>query len=669
MSSRKKILIVDDSEMNRSLLSDMLSNQFDILEAEDGLEASAILYKQEYEIALVLLDIVMPKMDGFELLTLMNKKEWIKNIPVIMISAESVPDYMDRAYDLGVMEFITRPFDERTVQHRVNSTIMLTAKQRELSHMVAEQMYEKEKTNRMMIEVLANLVEFRNGESGMHVMHIQTITELLLNELLSKTDQYKIEEKDKQLICTAAALHDIGKIAIPSEILNKPGKLTPEEFEIMKTHAEEGARILSNIPGWENEPLIQMAYKICMWHHERYDGRGYPDGLKGDEIPIVAQIVSVADVYDALTSIRVYKPAFTHETAVKMILNGECGRFNPILLECLSDISDALQKNLDSVTLEHTSEKEILNTLDRMVKGNELNATERTLRLLERERLKYQFMSELSQDVWFEYTVSPELVVLSGRGMDGLEIPETIVNPRESILNGEIFTRKDFQDLMMRMEQTTPKKPILEQQYVLNINGRMRWHKVLVRVMWSEGENPQYEGAIGKIIDIHDNVENIRHLEELTTKDPMTGLLNHNAARELIEATLHSTKNSQYALILFDLDNFDGANAKYGHLFGDEVLRFVAEKINGCTRHEDICARLGGDEYIIFMEYRKTIRPQVERIFQHLYGNYKGFDIQVSMGISFADQCGGSYEKLFWMADTAMFTVKNNGKNGYRFYE
>jgi putative two-component system response regulator len=647
----------------------MLSNQFDILEAEDGLEASAILYKQEYEIALVLLDIVMPKMDGFELLTLMNKKEWIKNIPVIMISAESVPDYMDRAYDLGVMEFITRPFDERTVQHRVNSTIMLTAKQRELSHMVAEQMYEKEKTNRMMIEVLANLVEFRNGESGMHVMHIQTITELLLNELLSKTDQYKIEEKDKQLICTAAALHDIGKIAIPSEILNKPGKLTPEEFEIMKTHAEEGARILSNIPGWENEPLIQMAYKICMWHHERYDGRGYPDGLKGDEIPIVAQIVSVADVYDALTSIRVYKPAFTHETAVKMILNGECGRFNPILLECLSDISDALQKNLDSVTLEHTSEKEILNTLDRMVKGNELNATERTLRLLERERLKYQFMSELSQDVWFEYTVSPELVVLSGRGMDGLEIPETIVNPRESILNGEIFTRKDFQDLMMRMEQTTPKKPILEQQYVLNINGRMRWHKVLVRVMWSEGENPQYEGAIGKIIDIHDNVENIRHLEELTTKDPMTGLLNHNAARELIEATLHSTKNSQYALILFDLDNFDGANAKYGHLFGDEVLRFVAEKINGCTRHEDICARLGGDEYIIFMEYRKTIRPQVERIFQHLYGNYKGFDIQVSMGISFADQCGGSYEKLFWMADTAMFTVKNNGKNGYRFYE
>jgi putative two-component system response regulator len=669
MSSRKKILIVDDSEMNRSLLSDMLSNQFDILEAEDGLEASAILYKQEYEIALVLLDIVMPKMDGFELLTLMNKKEWIKNIPVIMISAESVPDYMDRAYDLGVMEFITRPFDERTVQHRVNSTIMLTAKQRELSHMVAEQMYEKEKTNRMMIEVLANLVEFRNGESGMHVMHIQTITELLLNELLSKTDQYKIEEKDKQLICTAAALHDIGKIAIPSEILNKPGKLTPEEFEIMKTHAEEGARILSNIPGWENEPLIQMAYKICMWHHERYDGRGYPDGLKGDEIPIVAQIVSVADVYDALTSIRVYKPAFTHETAVKMILNGECGRFNPILLECLSDISDALQKNLDSVTLEHTSEKEILNTLDRMVKGNELNATERTLRLLERERLKYQFMSELSQDVWFEYTVSPELVVLSGRGMDGLEIPETIVNPRESILNGEIFTRKDFQDLMMRMEQTTPKKPILEQQYVLNINGRMRWHKVLVRVMWSEGENPQYEGAIGKIIDIHDNVENIRHLEELTTKDPMTGLLNHNAARELIEATLHSTKNSQYALILFDLDNFDGANAKYGHLFGDEVLRFVAEKINGCTRHEDICARLGGDEYIIFMEYRKTIRPQVERIFQHLYGNYKGFDIQVSMGISFADQCGGSYEKLFWMADIAMFTVKNNGKNGYRFYE
>jgi putative two-component system response regulator len=221
---------------------------------------------------------------------------------------------------------------------------------------------------------------------------------------------------------------------------------------------------------------------------------------------------------------------------------------------------------------------------------------------------------------------------------------------------------------MMRMEQTTPKKPILEQQYVLNINGRMRWHKVLVRVMWSEGDTSQYEGAIGKIIDIHDNVENIRHLEELTMKDPMTGLLNHNAARKLIEAALHSTKDSQYAMILFDLDNFDQANEKCGHLFGDEVLRFVAEEINGCTRREDICARLGGDEYIIFMEYRNTIRPQVERIFQHLAGNYKGFDIQVSMGVAYADQCGGSYEKLFWMADTAMFTVKNNGKDGYCFY-
>lgn len=241
MDRNKKILIVDDSEMNRALLADMLSDEFEILEAENGMEASAILHMREHEISLVLLDIVMPVMDGFELLAVMNKNGWIKSIPVIMISAETVPIYVDRAYDLGVQDYISRPFDERTVKRRVVSTIMLFAKQKELSHMVADQIYEKEKDNRLMIEILSNLVEFRNGESGLHVLHIHTLTELLLKKLLEKTDLYQMSLKEILLICNASALHDIGKIAVPSEILNKPGRLTREEFEVMKTHSAEFA--------------------------------------------------------------------------------------------------------------------------------------------------------------------------------------------------------------------------------------------------------------------------------------------------------------------------------------------------------------------------------------------------------------------------------------------
>ena len=342
---KKKILIVDDSEINRALLSDMLSNEYEIIEAENGLEASAILHEQEQEISLMLLDIMMPVMDGFETLEVMNKNDWIKDIPVIMISAETVPAYIDRAYELGVQDYINRPFDEQTVRRRVVNTILLFSKQKELTHMVTNQIMEKENDNKLMIEILSNIVEFRNGESGLHVLHIRTLTEFFLKWLIEQ-GEYGLSQEDIYLICNASALHDIGKISIPTEVLNKPGRFTDEEYEIMKGHALEGARLLQDIPLRENEPLIQMGYQICRWHHERYDGRGYPDRLKGDEIPIAAQVVALADVYDALTSKRVYKAAYSHEKAVEMILNGECGVFNPVLMNCLRETSADLKEEL-----------------------------------------------------------------------------------------------------------------------------------------------------------------------------------------------------------------------------------------------------------------------------------------------------------------------------------
>ena len=337
MNAKKKILIVDDSEMNRALLEDMLSEDYDILEAENGLIASRIIQEQEMNISLMLLDIVMPVMDGFGLLKLMNKKGWIKNIPVIMISAETASTYMDKAYGLGAVDYVSRPFDESTVRHRVDSNVLLGEKQKDLSSRLAAQIYEKEKDNRLMIEILSHIVEFRNGESGLHVLHVHAITEFLLQKLAKKTDKYNLSPKQITLISNASALHDVGKISIPSEILNKQGKLTDEEFEIMKTHTLEGAKMLEDIPYRSNEPLIKISYEICRWHHERFDGSGYPDGLKGEEIPISAQVVALADVYDALTSRRVYKPSFPHAQAVDMILNGACGAFNPLLLNCFKD--------------------------------------------------------------------------------------------------------------------------------------------------------------------------------------------------------------------------------------------------------------------------------------------------------------------------------------------
>lgn len=345
---RQQILIVDDSQINCEILAEILKDEYRILEAANGEECINLLKQYGTGIALLLLDINIPVMDGFEVLALMNRKHWIEDIPVIIISSENSASYVRRAYEMGASDYISRPFDVQVVHQRVSNTIKLYAKQRRLISLVTDQIREKEKNNQMMISILSQIVEFRNSESGSHVLHINIITGMLLERLMQKTDQYHLQWSDQFLITTASALHDIGKIGIDEKILNKPGKLTKEEFEIMKTHTLIGASMLKSIEMYQNEKLLQVAYQICRWHHERYDGKGYPDGLKGEEIPISAQVVAIADVYDALVGKRVYKKAFSHETAIHMILNGECGAFNPLLLECLTDIQNRLKEETKS---------------------------------------------------------------------------------------------------------------------------------------------------------------------------------------------------------------------------------------------------------------------------------------------------------------------------------
>ena len=341
-----QLLVVDDSEMNREILKEILGKEYRILEACDGNEALEMLEQYGTEISLVLLDIIMPKMDGFEVLAYMNRDKWIEDIPVIMISSEGSESYIRRAYELGASDYISRPFDAKVVYQRVINMIKLYAKQRRLIHLVTDQIYEKEKNNRMMTGILSQIVEFRNGESGLHVLHINILTQLLLEKLMRKSENYDLSWSQQHMIATASALHDIGKIGIDEKILNKPGKLTKEEFEVMKQHTIIGAQMLDSLEMYHDEEMIKYAYEICRWHHERYDGKGYPDGLKGEEIPISAQVVSLADVYDALVSDRVYKKAYSHEKAMEMILNGECGVFNPLLLECLVEIQDKVRKEL-----------------------------------------------------------------------------------------------------------------------------------------------------------------------------------------------------------------------------------------------------------------------------------------------------------------------------------
>lgn len=668
--NKSKILIADDSEMNRSILLDMLEDDYEIVEAENGTEAVAILQQLGTEIALVLLDIVMPEMDGFGVLAVMNKYHWIEDVPVIIISAESSSSYLERAFELGVVDYISRPFDNLIVQRRVTNTILLYAKQKRLFDMVADQIMEKEKQSSLMIDILSHIVEFRNGESGLHTLHIHTITELLLKRLGQMSDKYQFSYQEISVISTASALHDIGKIAIPSEILNKPGKLTQEEYEIMKTHSAVGDEMLEQLPFYQDEALVKAARQICRWHHERYDGRGYPDGLKGDEIPIAAQIVALADVYDALTSERAYKKAFSHEKAVQMITNGECGTFSPELLGCFRDVADDIQREFASGSGRvDISAKEVRGITDEILHKKELTTSDRTLRLLEHERAKYRFFASMSNEIQFEYTADPSMITISDWGAEQLGVKEIIMDPMHDEDALRIIGQDALEGLARMLRSTTPENPVAKYNCQIQVHGEPRWFQIICRATWSVDEPSEYLGAIGKAVDVHTEHTRMTDLERVASHDGLTGLLNRSKAEQMIRDRLLNFPNGKYALFIIDLDYFKNANDQYGHIFGDHVLKYLAQKLHQSVRGGDIVARVGGDEFLIFLEYRDAFETSVDRIFHHLEGEYEGFKMSVSMGIA---KTGGNicdYETLFHCADQALYAAKRGGRGQYQFYD
>ena len=667
---KQRILIADDSEMNRSILADMLGDEYEILEAENGLEAVSAIQKYRTEIDLVLLDIVMPEMDGFEVLTVMNRNNWIEDIPVIMISAETAPAHIERAYKLGVTDFITRPFNALLVHRRVVNTTLLYAKQKKLVSMVADQIYEKERQNTLMIDILSHIVEFRNGESGQHVIHIRMLTELFLQRLMLKTDRYPLTPVDINLICIASALHDVGKIAIPGEILNKPGRFTEEEFAIMKEHTTIGSAMMEAVPIHGSEALIKVARDICRWHHERWDGRGYPDGLKGDEIPISAQIVALADVYDALTSPRVYKPAFPHEKAVEMILGNQCGNFNPLLMEILQEVAAELPEQLQTRDESRTAQLEMRSVAQEMHHYEELSASERTLQLLEHERMKYSFFAAMSQEIQFEYTADPSMVTLNAWGANRLGLKETVMEPHGSDKVRDILSDGDMEGLAHALRNTTPAQPVIRYECKITLNGEERWCRIIARATWNAEEPPQYTGAIGKAVDIHDSQMKLAALERMATHDPLTGLLNHVSAKKRIEERVEGRPDGQFALAIFDLDYFKNANNTFGHIFGDEVLKFLADKLRESIRGADIAARVGGDEFLLFLEYRGELDPIISRIYHTISDSaYEQFPISLSMGIARTEVVGTDYETMFHAADQALYRVKRSGRGRYDYYD
>lgn len=664
---RHKILIADDSEINRAILIDMLKDEYDILEAEDGEQAMNLL-EDNTDLSLLLLDIVMPKTDGMGVLEKMHENGLINEIPVIMISADRSAANIERAYDLGATDFINRPFDARIVHRRVVNTILLYAKQKKLTELVIHQIYEKERQSKLMIDILSHIVEFRNGESGLHVQNVRNITELLLRKLMQKSDQYSFSSSEIATICTASALHDIGKIAIDESILNKPGKLTKEEFEVMKEHSLIGAGMLENMPFHKNDTLVQTAYKICRWHHERYDGKGYPDGLKGDDIPMCAQVVALADVYDALTSDRVYKKALPSKVAVDMICAGECGSFNPLLLECIRESEEMLasgrgKQDTDDISMVSKG------LIEEMLSREENAISYRTIKLLEHERMKYDFFASLTNEIQFEFSVLTSSVTISPYGADKLGISETIKNPLydERVLS--VMKETDLIALSQSLRSTCASHPEVSFDYKLTVDNEERWYRIVAKALWSDDEPSRYMGVIGKAVDIHDSHMMLSDLQKMASSDTLTGLLNHFSAKSKIKYRLTEKPNGKFILAIFDLDRFKAANDLYGHMFGDKVLIHTAKKLCQSIRSGDIVSRVGGDEFLIFLEYKTNPDAVIGRIFSSLIGVIDDFTISLSMGVATTDTVGMDYDALFNAADKALYSVKRSNGGKYCFYD
>lgn len=458
MDKRQKILIVDDAEFNREILKEFLGEVYSYLEAENGIQAIRIL-EENPEIDLMLLDVNMPQMNGFEVLEWMNQLHWIDETPVIMISSEGSVDAMRKAYEMGITDYITRPFDSVIVKKRVQNTLELYANQKRLINVVVDQVYEKEENSSIMIGILSNVLGFRNSESSEHILHIRTATEMMLRKLVKTMDVYHLTETDIAMITTASSLHYIGKIGIPEGILNKPGRLTDEEFKIMKTHSEIGASLIRDMNFSESKPLVHTAWEICRWHHE-----------------------------------RCYKKAFDHDTAVRMILEGQCGQFNPILLKCLKELSLQFSKMFTNETDDNKQYYEAQRLSDEILKEKSLPRKNYSQRVIELMQEKIEFFKTDSGKISIEYNaISGRVIIINGNR----KILCQRDDPKFDIFKLFEVSSEDIQHIRALLDQTSIQNTEISLQLMAKVENKRQMYDLKLHTLWSPLKKDGYIGIVG----------------------------------------------------------------------------------------------------------------------------------------------------------------------------
>lgn len=683
--NRQKILIVDDSEMNREMLKAILGEGYKYAEAVDGAQALRML-QQDMNIDLVLLDINMPKMDGFAVLEHMNQFRWIDEIPVIMISAADDRESIKRCYSLGVADYIRRPFDSYIVQRRVQNTLRLYANQKRLMGMVSDQIYRNQRDSNVMIGILSHIVEFRNSESAQHVLQVQTVTGMLLRRLVEKTDVYHLTEEKIRLIVTASALYDIGKISIPENILNKPGRLTPEEFDVIRTHPAIGASMLEGLTPYRKEPLLKTAIEICRWHHERWDGRGYPDGLLGEQIPISAQVVALADVYDALTSDRAQREL--DSLREKMLFFASCCGGVQFEYDTISQsvlMVDWSRPGHQSRMLIDVHDPDKLRPADVARLHSALKATtpennELSISVLLPVAGEQHWHSIRLHTLWSplspgsyigvigcmtdtqkeqdshaplccadKSTANRPLIVEDmqrlGRVFDVVRLVDPSANAvLELDADGTLHRTGErcaaFWDTDSSCANCISSRAFAEHTTLNKLEfTRNEMYFVIAKYVSINGTPCVLEMVSrlneGRWIDANGSrflLDRTRGEDMQLFLDPLTGVY----ARRYFE-TYRTHLEGMEGVALIDVNSFKHINDTCGHAAGDAALRDIAGAIRSCIRKTDILIRYGGDEFLllfprmteeIFLEKKKQIQQAVRGIRMSEFA-----DIQLSVSV------------------------------------
>lgn len=674
----ERLLIVDDVELNRALLGEMFRTEFMLSEAENGRKAVEILEEKHDEISAVLLDLVMPELDGFGVLEEMIRRGWVGKIPVVMITAETSDTVMQKGYEMGAADIISKPFNPNIVRQRIHNVVEQYSYRHKLEVLVEEQTRELTRQSRelrensvQLIDILSAIIEFKNTESVQHIYNLRVITKMLLTELANSHKEYGLTEEVIEASSEAAAMHDVGKIAIPDYILNKPGKLTAEEYEIMKTHTIRGCEILEKIATVRNLVYYHYCYEICRHHHERWDGKGYPDGLLGNEIPIWAQAVSLADVYDALISKRVYKDKVESKKAVQMILNGECGVFNPVLISCFLKVLPEIEGYIGQGIQAQRAVKVNATSIEVATAIHRGDISSRTLHLLEMERQKYQILSDLSEEIVFDYdlqkdqmTFSEKYQILTGRDL-------VVKNFKANLNRYDALSEKEGNRILEIVSHITQDDPVCRFQVHADLDGNgLQWYDVYLYSVWDLEFEPECVSYIGKLINIENQKQEEMRLQLAADSDPLTQLWNRNALKAKIEPLLNHEMMETGALCFIDIDNFKIANDSFGHAFGDSVLKRVAGLLKAGVRTTDLVGRIGGDEFLLFL--RDIEGPEagarVQHILKKMRNEFQDYQVSASVGVALYPHDGQDYETLFRRADESLYAAKQLGKDNFQFY-